>query len=77
MAYFSNSSEGSLFDYQCSICKYGDEPCPIAWVQLDNNYEACNDEVARKILDYLVTNDGECAMFKVFRKDLEVKEKEK
>lgn len=65
MAYFSN---GSVFEEECSDCKLGQEPCPIAWVQMDNNYEACNNEVASKILDYLVSNEGVCAMKKLINK---------
>lgn len=68
MAYFSNGSEGMCFDDQCSRCRYGMMPCPIAWVQTDNNYEACNNEVARKILDHLVKQDGTCAMFEMDKK---------
>ena len=69
MAYFSNSTEGSVFEYQCSLCKYGDQACPIAFVQEMYNYDACNNEVARKILDELVEDNGGCAMFKEFKKD--------
>lgn len=72
MAYFSNGSEGMCFDDQCSICKYGEDPCPIAFVQMEYNYEACNNEIARKILDYLVKDNGECAMFIAFKKDLHI-----
>lgn len=68
MAYFSNSSEGYCFDEQCSRCRYGDMPCPIAWVQMDNNYEACNNPVARNILDHLVKQDGTCTMFEMDKK---------
>ena len=70
MAYFSNGSEGACFDNQCSICKYGTQPCPIALVQMQYNYSACNNSVARAILDDLVSDNGECAMFKAFEKDL-------
>ena len=76
MAYFSNSTEGSVFDYQCSLCKYGDEQCPIMLVQLLYNYEACNNEIARKILDTLVEDNGGCAMYKEFKKDFSL-EKQK
>lgn len=72
MAYFSNSSEGSLFDEQCTKCKYGQECCPIALVQMNHNYSACNNKEARTILDTLVSDDGTCAMWKEFRKDLEI-----
>lgn len=70
MAYFSNGTEGMCFDAQCQKCKYGDEPCPIAFAQMEWNYKAANNEVAREILDYLVKNDGTCEMFTVFKKDL-------
>jgi hypothetical protein len=74
MAYFSNSTEGSVFEYQCSLCKYGDESCPIFLAQFIYNYDACNNEVARKILDSLVADNGECSMFKEFKKDFEKKD---
>ena len=63
MAYFSNGTSGECFDAQCAQCRYGDGSCPIYWVQLNYNYEACNVPVARAILDHLVKDDGTCAMF--------------
>ena len=72
MAYFSNGNEGMAFENQCAKCKYGNEPCPIAWVQMDNNYEACNNEVARKILDSLVKDDGTCTVFELMKSDLKI-----
>ena len=75
MAYFSNGSEGMCFDDQCARCKYGQDPCPIALVQMEYNYEACNNETARKILDSLVSNDGTCSMFKTFKGDLDISNK--
>ena len=69
MAYFSNGTEGAVFDYQCSICKYGEEDCPIAFVQQEFNYSACNNATAQGILNMLVKNDGTCEMFKAFKKD--------
>ena len=71
MAYFSNGSEGMCFDEQCMKCRYGTEPCPIAWVQHEYNYKAANNETARAILDDLVKNDGTCEMFKEFKYDFE------
>ena len=73
MAYFSNGSEGAVFDEQCSMCKYGDRPCPIFWVQMEYNYDACNNETARKILNDLVKDDGTCEMFKQFKEDFQIK----
>ena len=75
MAYFSNGSEGSCFDEQCLECKYGDMPCPIAWVQGYYNSDACNNETARAILDELVKQDGTCMMFKMAEKDFAIEKK--
>ncbi len=65
MAYFPNGTSGMPFDYQCMDCKYGEKACPVALVQLLYNYDACNNEVATKILDALVKNDGTCEMKKI------------
>jgi len=72
MAYFSNGTEGEVFYHQCSLCKYGDKACPIALVQEMYNYDACNNEVARKILDELVADNGTCAMWKEFKNDFRI-----
>lgn len=69
MAYFSNSSEGAVFDEQCSRCKYGEEPCPIAAVQMIYNYDAVDNEVATNILNGLVRQDGTCEMYELAKKD--------
>ena len=69
MAYFANGSEGECFENQCKMCKYSDRSCPIEFVQLEYNYDACNNGIASKILNDLVKNDGTCQMFKQFRKD--------
>lgn len=73
MAYFSSGTEGAVLDEQCSMCKYGDRPCPIFWVQIEYNYDACNNETARKILNDLVKDDGTCEMFKQFKEDFQIK----
>lgn len=65
MAYFPNGSCGEVFEAQCGRCRYGDQPCPIAMVQVMYNYEAVNNEVATNILDDLVKQDGTCAMFQL------------
>jgi hypothetical protein len=72
MAYFSNGTEGMVFEHQCSLCKYGEKPCPIALVQFMYNYDACNNEVAREILDTLVSNNGTCSMWKEFKNDFRI-----
>ena len=69
MAYFSNGTEGSVFDEQCCRCKYGDKSCPIAIVQGSYNYKACNNKTARAILDVLVKQDGTCTVFEMAKKD--------
>ena len=72
MAYFSNGSEGEVFDEQCSKCKYGQKPCPIALVQYTYNNDACNNETATGILDMLIKNDGTCTMWKEFKDDFAI-----
>ena len=57
MAYFSNGSEGALLDAECADCALGQEPCPIASVQVGYNYQACNNKVATKILDALIKQE--------------------
>lgn len=71
MAYFANGNERMCFDEQCARCKYGEKPCPIALVQFDYNYEACNNQLASSILNQLVKNNGDCTMFLAFKKDFE------
>jgi len=70
MAYFANGSEGSCFDQQCSICKYGEKSCPIAAVQGIYNYNA-----VAAFTRNLVQDDGTCTMFKTFKKDFEIADK--
>ena len=70
MAYFSNGTEGEVFDEQCSKCKYGKDPCPIAWVQMQYNYKQLDSKIAREMLSELVKKDGTCVMFITFKRDL-------
>lgn len=72
MAYFANGSEGEPFDAQCGRCKYGEAPCPIAALQTEYNYDQNKpgNEMARKILDTLVMDDGTCTVFALMEKDL-------
>ena len=56
MATFSNSGDGSVFDEECLKCVVGGF-CPIRHVQMTYYYKACNNEIARAILDTLVKND--------------------
>lgn len=78
MAYFSNGSEGMVFDDQCARCKYGQHPCPIAFTQIDSNYDQHKDTsgTATKILNLLVKNDGTCTFFETFKHDLEIDPKQ-
>ena len=69
MAYFSNSTEGAIFDEQCAKCKYGEEPCPIALAQLKFNYQAKRNKVATKILNTIVNQEGICVMRDTFKRD--------
>lgn len=56
-AYFSNSSDGEVFDQECSDCILWNKPCPVSIVQNSYNYDACNIPVARAILNDLVKQD--------------------
>jgi hypothetical protein len=60
------------FDNQCSRCKFGLKPCPIAWVQTTYNYDAVNNETATKILNDLVKDDGTCQVFEMAKSDFEI-----
>lgn len=77
MAYFANGSEGECFEAQCEECRYGEKPCPIALVQQLYNYDAVNNDIATKILNDLVKDDGTCEMFKLCKKDFQLTEGEK
>jgi len=72
MAYFSNSSEGELFNEQCGICKYGEANCPIAFIQIMYNYDAYNNKTARAILDELVKQNGACTVFEMAKRYFEI-----
>jgi len=70
MAYFSNGSEGMVFDDQCARCKFGLSPCPINFVQGFYNYDAVNNKVATDILNALVKDDGTCTFYEMAKSDL-------
>jgi hypothetical protein len=74
MAYFSNGTEGMVFDDQCARCKFGKHPCPIAFVQIDANYDQHKDVsgTARKILDHLVKDDGTCTVYEMAKQDFAI-----
>lgn len=71
MAYFSNSSEGSVLDEQCCDCYMGiDEPCPVAFVQMNWNYSQVGNDMAREILNELVSEKGICKMKVAIEKNI-------
>lgn len=74
MAYFSNGSEGMVFDDQCARCKFGRHPCPIAFVQIDANYDQHKDTsgTASKILGHLVKDDGTCMVYEMAKQDFAI-----
>lgn len=74
MAYFSNGSEGTVFDDQCAKCKFGQAPCPIALVQVLYNYDQHDDKsgTAIKILSALVKDDGTCTMWEMAKADFAI-----
>lgn len=72
MAYFSNGSEGDMYESKyCDKCVHqGDENsgCIIWLIHLCYAYELCNSkEAGKKILDMLIPQDGlfagKCSMF--------------
>ena len=64
MAYYSNSSEGDLFDEQCTECIHADEEamCPVAYIQATYNYDqhGKGQEKLKEIMDILVDNKKGC-----------------
>lgn len=72
MAYFSNGTDGMAFDSQCGKCKYGMKPCPVAAMQLLWNYDQIGNELAEKIMDNFVKEDGSCEVFKMAKSDFEI-----
>jgi len=72
MGYFSNGSEGALYEHaHCSACiHYAEAPdvCPVWWVHLAYVTDAnrCEDKTAQMILDELIPIEGvwnqECKM---------------
>jgi hypothetical protein len=71
VAYFSNATEGEVFD--CSDCQlyiHDGEfiPCPIAMLQMTYNYKQVGNEVATEMLSELVRDDGTCTMEELLRR---------
>jgi len=72
MAYFSNGSEGEVFDSQCDRCKYGQGTCPVAAMQACWNYDQIGNDLATLIMDNFVKKDGTCTVFEMAKKDFEI-----
>lgn len=72
MAYFSNGTDGMAFDNQCGRCKYGQSPCPVAAMQMLYNYDQVGNDLARKIMDNFVKDDGTCTVFEMAKSDFEI-----
>lgn len=72
MAYFSNGSEGECFDAQCGRCKYGQQPCPIAAIQMNYNYDQVGNDLAREIMTELVSANGTCAVYEMAKEDFAI-----
>ena len=60
MAYFANSTEGSVFDSQCATCKLNFQ-CPIRFSQLEYNRKQLGNPLAEEIMQTLVPH--ECAIY--------------
>lgn len=70
MGYFSNGTEGDMFEAQyCARCVHNtDKGCPVMLTHLLFSYEECNsDSNAKRMLDILIPREGawneQCAMF--------------
>lgn len=70
MAYFANGSDpaSDTFDNQCENCPLGEEPCPIAGIQMNYNYDQCGNKIATEIMLKLVNQNGICSMKKYLKK---------
>ena len=73
MAYFSNGSEGMVFDDECDGC-LAFNGCPIALVHAVYNYDQVGNKDLRDAMNLLVAEkDGEylgCQMKKIIDKEL-------
>ena len=67
MAYFSNGTEGMMYEERyCNRCIHGPD-CVVWAVHFDYNYDQNKDEKIKAILSALIPRDGlwnaECTMF--------------
>jgi hypothetical protein len=71
MGYFSNGTEGDMYEVQfCNHCKHENEEkgCPVMLTHVLYAYEECNNESnAKRMLDMLIPREGienkQCTMF--------------
>ena len=70
MAYFSNGTEGMGYEEKyCSKCVHGaeDKFCPVWKVHFVFNYDQCNENKIKQILDTLIPRkeieNEQCSMF--------------
>lgn len=73
MAYFANSTEGSVFDSQCATCKLNFQ-CPIRSSQLEYNRKQLGNPLAEEIMQTLVPH--ECAIYSKNADILEIENEE-
>lgn len=69
MGYFSNASEGDIYEAQyCNRCVHNldDVGCPVLVAHMLWNYEECNkpDSILHKMIPRHGVENGECFMFK-------------
>ena len=64
MAYFSNGSEGSVLEDQCSECvaKLEGQYCPIHSVQVLFNYKQNDNPNLTEAMNVLIDENGVCQM---------------
>lgn len=68
MGYFSNGTEGEMYESQyCDRCIHQDDPCAVWLLHMLHNYDECNND--KSMLHVLIPRKGieneQCAMFKI------------
>ena len=72
MAFFSDGSEGTTMDILCPTCPIGDPEhvCPVAMIQLEHNYDQCDNPQLAEAMTTLVAQEGgelRCAVLESLR----------
>ncbi len=64
MAYFPDGSSRIVFDEQCETCIHEDPGtgCPIAYIQLNHNYDQIGNDNLEAVMDALVDENSVCQM---------------